>query len=155
MMNILTSKTNTKVLEEQMKNLFRLSFCFRYNVHTHYNVPYGLNLSGTPLNQALITLHEILPQFQKQNKLQKVQCVVLTDGEAPVPKYHREVQRRFEDEPFMGTAHIGFNAFLRDRKTGNTYSFDCEWHQVTDVLLRNLRDSFKDINFSIVTGKPM
>ena len=147
MMNILTSKTNAKVLEEQMKNLFRLSFCFRYNVHTHYNVPYGLNLSGTPLNEALITLHEILPQFQKQNKLQKVQCVVLTDGEAPVPKYHREVQRRFEDEPFMGTAHIGFNAFLRDRKTGNTYSFDCEWHQVTDVLLRNLRDSFKDINF--------
>ena len=147
MMNILTSKTNAKVLEEQMKNLFRISFCFRYNTFTHYNVPYGLNLSGTPLNEALITLHQILPQFQKENKLQKVQCVVLTDGEAPVPKYHREVQRRFEDEPFMGTAHIGYNAFIRDRKTGNTYSCDCEWYQFTDVLLRNLRDRFKDINF--------
>ena len=147
MLNFLSSKTNIKVMEEQMKNLFRLSFCFRYNTFAQYRVPIGLNLSGTPLNEALISLHQILPKFQKENNLQKIQCVILTDGEAPVPKYHREVQRRWEDEPFIGTGHIGYNSFLRDRKTGMTYSFDCEWYQFTDVLLRNLRDKFKDINF--------
>jgi ribosomal protein L23 len=47
----------------------------------------------------------------------------------------------------MGTAGIGFGSFLRDRKTGNTYSLDCEWHQITDIFLRNLRDKFADINF--------
>jgi hypothetical protein len=46
------------------------------------------------LNETLIALHQILPKFQKENKLQKVQCVILTDGEAAMPKYHREVQRR-------------------------------------------------------------
>jgi hypothetical protein len=43
-------------------------------------------------------------------------------------KYHREVKRHWEDGPYFGTAHIGPNSFLRDRKTGHTYSFDCEWH---------------------------
>ena len=147
MMNLLTSKVNGKTLDEQMKNIFRLATSFGRWTQSSYPVPTGLSLSGTPLNEALIALHQILPKFQKENKLQKVQCVVLTDGEACMVKYHREVQRHWEDGPFMGTSHIGPNAFLRDRKTGNTYSCDVEWHQFTDVLLRNLRDRFADINF--------
>jgi hypothetical protein len=147
LMNMLTSKTNGKTLEEQMKNLFRLASSFRYNCYVRYPVPYGMSLSGTPLNEAMIALHQILPKFQKENKLQKVQCVVLTDGEAAMCKYHREIQRHFEKEPFMGTSNIYPNSFLRDRKTGMTYSLDCEWYEFTDILLRNLRDKFKDINF--------
>jgi hypothetical protein len=147
LMNMLTSKTNTKTLEEQMKNIFRLATAFRYNCYTRYNIPYGLSLSGTPLNETLIALHQILPKFQTENKLQKVQCVVLTDGEAAMLKYHREVQRYTESEPYMGTCNIYSNSYLRDRKTGNTYSLDCEWYEFTDILLRNLRDNFKDINF--------
>jgi len=147
LMNMLTSKTNVKTLEEQMKNIFRLASAFRYNSFVRYNIPYGLSLSGTPLNETLIALHQILPKFQQENKLQKVQCVVLTDGEAAMPKYHREVQRRWEEDPFLGTGYIGHNSFLRDRKTGNTYSLDCEWYEFTDVLLQNLRDKFKDMNF--------
>ena len=147
LMNMLTSKTNVKTLEDQMKNLFRLANAFRWNSFVRYNIPYGLSLSGTPLNETLIALHQILPKFQKENKLQKVQCVVLTDGEAAMCKYHREIQRRFEVEPFMGTSNIYPNSFLRDRKTGMTYSLDCEWYEFTDILLRNLRDKFKDINF--------
>jgi hypothetical protein len=147
LMNILTSKTNSKILEEQMKNIFRLANSFRYNTFVRYPVPYGMSLSGTPLNETMIALHQILPKFQKENKLQKVQCVVLTDGEAAMCKYHREIQRHFEKEPFMGTSNIYPNSFLRDRKTGMTYSLDCEWYEFTDILLRNLRDKFKDINF--------
>ena len=147
LMNMLTSKTNGKTLEEQMKHIFRLASAFRYNCYVRYPVPYGMSLSGTPLNETLIALHQILPKFQKENKLQKVQCVVLTDGEAAMCKYHREVHRRFDDEPYIGTSNIYGNSYLRDRKTGMTYSLDCEWYEFTDILLRNLRDKFKDINF--------
>ena len=147
MMNLLTSKVNSKTLEEQMKNIFRLAFSFSGTYYCQFSVPGGLGLSGTPLNEALISLYQILPKFQKENKLQKVQCVVLTDGEGAGVKYHREVKRNWESEPFLGTAHIGSNSFLRDRKTGNTYSFNVEFHQFTDVLLKNLRDRFTDINF--------
>jgi len=147
MMHLFTSKVNGKTLEDHMKNIFRLADCFNCRNYSRYTVPVGMSLSGTPLNEALISLHQILPKFQKENKLQKVQCVVLTDGEACAIKYHREVQRRWEESPYLGTAHIGPNSFLRNRKTGNTYSFDCEWHEFTDILLYNLRDSFADINF--------
>ena len=145
MMNIFTSKIKTKELEKQMKNFFRLAASYRR--YGYLAVPTGLSLSGTPLNEAMLALHQILPKFKQENKLQKVQCVVMSDGEASYLKYHREIQRRWESEPFIGTASIGPNAFLRDRKTGNTYSLDCEWYEFTDILLRNLRDKFTDVNF--------
>jgi hypothetical protein len=147
MMNLLTSKVNGKTLEEQMKNIFRLAYGINRNCYSRYTIPTGLSLSGTPLNEALISLHQILPKFQKENKLQKVQCVVLTDGEACMIKYHREVKRHWEEGPFLGIAHIGHNAFLRDRKTGHTYSCDGDWWKFTDILLQNLRNNFTDINF--------
>ena len=145
MLNLFTSKVNGKTLDQQMKSVFRIAHSFQY--YSTYQIPVGMGLSGTPLNEALISLHQIIPQFKQQHKLQKVQCVVLTDGESCMTKYDREVQRRWEDEPFIGTASIRENAFLRDRKTGMSYSLDCEWYEFTDVLLRNLNDTFKDTNF--------
>ena len=147
MMNMLTSKVNGRTLDEQMRNIWRISCSFSSKCYVRYNIPLGMSLSGTPLNESLIALHQILPKFQKENKLQKVQCVVLTDGEACQIKCHREVKRHWEDEPYVGTSHIGPNAFLRDRKTGHTYSLDCAWDEMTDIFLRNLRDKFQDINF--------
>jgi len=145
LMNILTHKVNTKTFENQMKHIFRLAWSFsRYAM---YKIPVGMDLSGTPLNETMISLHQIIPQFKKENKLQKVQCVVLTDGEGCSLKYHRQVQRHWESEPFMGTAHIGANCFLRDRKTGNTYNLGDTWYDMTDVLLENLKDNFVDTNF--------
>jgi len=147
MMNMLTSKVNGRTLDEQMRNIWRISCSFSSKCYVRYNIPLGMSLSGTPLNESLIALHQILPKFQKENKLQKIQCVVLTDGEACAIKCHREVKRHWENEPYIGTSHIGSDAFLRDRKTGHTYSLNCEWHEMTDIFLQNLRDKFQDINF--------
>ena len=147
MMNLFTSKVDAKTLEQQMKNIFRIASTFRYHWSCQYPTPTGLGLSGTPLNEAMIALHQIIPQFKNEHKLQKVQCVVLSDGEGAPLKFHRQFDRRWEDEPFLGTNSISYNSFLRDRKTGHTYSFDCEWHEMTDVLLQNLRDRFTDVNF--------
>jgi len=149
LMNLFTSKVKTKVLEEQMKNVFRLANAFCRDSYTVYQIPIGMNLSGTPLNEALITLHSILPQFKRENNLQKVQCVVLTDGEAAPISYFREVQRQWDDEPFLGSAHVNDRCILRNRKTGHTYS--CQglgyWAEVTGLLLKDLRQTFPDINF--------
>jgi hypothetical protein len=130
-----------------MKNIFRLAHVFGRNCYSHYPVPSGLHLSGTPLNEALISLHQILPKFKNENKIEKVQCVILTDGESCGLKYHREIKRHWEKEPYLGTAGIGQNAFIRDRRTGNTYSCNGDWWQLSDILLHNLRENFVNINF--------
>jgi len=145
LLNMLTSKTNGKTLEDQMLNIYRIARSFIDQYYCRYQTPVGWSLSGTPLNESLIALHEILPTFQKDNKLQKVQCVILTDGEAAPLKYHKEFNRR--DGSYLGVNSISTNGFLRDRKTGNTYSLNVEWYGFTDVLIRNLRDKFPTVNF--------
>ena len=159
LMNFFSSKVNAKTLDDQLKNIWRVTasimghgyhasqggYGHRYNFRT----PLGLNLSGTPLNETIVALHQILPNFKKENKLQKVQCVILTDGEAQPLRYHKEVQRPWEEEPYLGTSYFGSNTFLRDRSIGKTYSFSkmVQYSDMTDILLENLRDKFQDINF--------
>ena len=159
LMNFFSSKVNAKTLDDQLKNIWRVTssimgygyhashsgYAHRYNFRT----PLGLNLSGTPLNETIVALHQILPKFKKENKLQKVQCVILTDGEAQPLRYHKEVQRQWEDEPYLGTSYFSSNVFLRDRSIGKTYSFSkmVQYSDMTDILLQNLRDKFQDINF--------
>ena len=146
LMNLLTSKTNGKEMERQMKNIWRIATYHNSYYKATFGISPRLSLSGTPLNEALISLHEILPKFQKENKLQKVQCVILTDGEANDIGYNVEIIR--PSNRYMGQrrVHPG-HGFLRDRKTGNTYKFDYGWHTFTQTLLTNMRDKFPSVNF--------
>ena len=149
LMNLLTHKVNTKTLESQMENIYLIAKALAWQYTNYYNIPLGMGLSGTPLNETLVCLHEILPQFKKDNQVEKVQCVILTDGEAHPLRFHHEFSHRWgeECEKYMGTSYIGENCILRDRKTGNTYAFDDNSFTLTDVLLQNLRDKFTDVNF--------
>jgi hypothetical protein len=147
LMNLFTSKVNTKTAEHQMLNIWRVAASFSRNIQCWYRYPHRLCLSGTPLNESLICLHKILPQFQKENKLQKVQCIVLTDGEASQLPYHKEVDRHWEDEPYMGSRNVSPNhTFLRDRKLGKTYNFGYSYYEFTDALVQNLKDNFPSTN---------
>jgi hypothetical protein len=148
MMNILTSKVSGKELEHQLLNIWRLASCFSRTYSSPYTYSNRMSLSGTPLNEALISLHQILPKFQKDNKLQKVQCIVLTDGEASQLVYHKEVRRSYSDKPVLGSGYVyPENTFLRDRKLGTTYNVDYGYSGFTDTLLRNLKDKFSSTNF--------
>jgi len=148
LMNLFTSKTRIKDLEKQMRNVWRLAQSFMGGYNNHYSYPMRLSLSGTPLNESLICLHQLLPRFKKEHNLQKVQCIVLSDGEANPLPYHVEVQRRPDEEPYMGCRRINPGIMsLRDRKLGKVYSIDYHWHQFTDLLLQNLRDNFPSVNF--------
>tara|TARA_B100001057_G_scaffold167393_1_gene168106 strand:- start:537 stop:2735 length:2199 start_codon:yes stop_codon:yes gene_type:complete len=145
LMNFFTSKVNNKTLDLQMKYIFRIAHAVRN--YSDYDIPQQLRLSGTPLNETFIALHQLLPQFKKENKVDKVQCVILTDGEGCQVGYHREVQRHWEDQPYLGTGHLHGNSFLRDRKIGRTYNFTGSWSGISPVFLNNLRDKFTDVNF--------
>ena len=149
LLNLFSSKAKSKELEIQMKNIFRIACGFDRNVWTYYSIPLGMNLSGTPLNETLVALHQILPQFKKQNNVEKVQCVILTDGEGAPLRYSKKFQRHWESEDYMGSQYINENCIIRNRKTGHTYS--CaglgHWADVSDLLIKDLRQSFPHTNF--------
>ena len=148
LLNLLTSKTRAKDMNEQMRNVFRLAFLFEHR-GAYYRCPLGMSLSGTPLNEALICLHQILPQFRKENGLQKVQCVVLTDGEAQSMRFNREVERDWEEGTYMGSAYLNDSCYIRNRKTGYVYGLKNMGYygDATDVFLEDLRQSFPETNF--------
>lgn len=149
MVNILTSNVSNKELERQMKNIYRVVFTFKK--YTEYSSPHRMSLSGTPLNEALVSLRQIIPQFQTKYKLQKVQCIVLTDGEAGPMPYHSTFKNIWNPEPELRHRRMTANAIIRDRKLGSTYKVDsqhdCSFVSFTNCLINNLKDSFPNTNF--------
>ena len=53
-----------------------------YKNLNRYRMPAWFNLGGTPLNESIVAAMKIIPKFQKENRLQVVNTVFLTDGEA-------------------------------------------------------------------------
>jgi hypothetical protein len=141
MMNLLSSNMKRKDLEKQMQSIFRMVFGFRNYVP--YNYPAEFSLSGTPLNEAILSLHKIIPAFNKMHGVQKTHCFVLTDGETNCLMIARE-----SFYGGQGAKHItAMNSYLRNRKTGYTYQIQYEYYKFTQVLLENLKQENKDVNF--------
>ena len=154
LMNILSSKTTTSKFDSQLQSIYRIASYFSgdYAV-SGYNVPTKMQLSGTPLNEALITLHKIIPMFQSKYNLQKVQCVILTDGDSNTLTYDRVMPAKYEcDDDGYNNSIVAGGCILRDRKLGTTYNFPFSGYyqhgyERTDIILRHLRDKFSTVNF--------
>ena len=142
LLNLITSRSNSKGFDLSMKHMYRLAYYYSRNA-IYYHNPMGLDLSGTPLNESLITLKTLIPEFQKQNDLQKVNICILTDGEGNNLSYDVDL------DGYMGNRSIAHNCFLRDPKIGRTYRhFDYEQKNgLTTILLENLKDTFPQVNF--------
>jgi hypothetical protein len=153
LLNLLSSRTNSKNFDRQCRNIFRIGFFMNsYGVIT----PPGLDLSGTPLNESIIAMHEIIPMFKKMTGVQKINTVILTDGESNNISYNVCIGKGSE-YTYWGQRAVDGDVHLRDRKTGHVYrrrgsNFnDC----ITTILLENLSHNFPEVNFlgfRILTG---
>ena len=143
LMNFFTSKTNNRVLEEQLKNIWVA--CYSYQKKSGA-VPPHLDLSGSPIGESIIALHSLIPDFQTKNKLQKVNVIFLTDGEG----YQNSVtveRKKYGTESYIG--HTKYNrTAIRDRKTGRIYpplNYD-NFPRYAKVLLQTVKDRFPTVN---------
>jgi hypothetical protein len=163
MLNFLSSRSSSKFLDNCMMNLWRLAnrndSKYHYYNGQSYSTPLGLDLSGTPLNEAVISLNQIIPQFKNQHKLQKVNVVILTDGEGNHLAYDVDVANRHGvPYNYLGTNHISSVNALRDRKIGYVYrnfNMGNVNSNLTAILLENLKDNFPEVNligFRIASG---
>jgi hypothetical protein len=147
LLNMVSSNgRNGKDLEAQLKNFWRLANS--EGGYRSYCNPPGYCLSGTPLHEAAISLTAVIPDFQKRNKVQKTNVVILTDGESQSINYI--VENRYRSGR-VGYNHIDNDCVLRDRKTGRVYPrfeggyYGCS-DKITKVFLQNVRDRFPDVN---------
>jgi len=145
MVNLLTSKTNNRTHAKQAKNLYRIaaSFCNRSG-----GVPHKMGLGGTPLDESMIAMNEIIPAFKKKTGAQKVHVVNLTDGEGYGISYGQTITTGYNsDEQHVVARRIGSRTRLRDRQTGQTYQFDDDNYGHTKTFVTLLRNRFPECSF--------
>ena len=146
LMEFFNSDSTSKESEHQLLNIWKIAYGMKN--YCSYHTPPRLNLSGTPLNETIVALNQILPKFKKETGVQKVQCVILTDGEANHLPKHKLVERRWEDTPYLGCNSINaVRDHLRNRKTGRTYRIMHAWNEFTGTLIEYVKDSNPGINF--------
>ena len=138
MVNLLSSRSNPKDYERQCKNFFAEAFAFGNRTLYHWTV--GLELSGTPLNEAIVLLNTIIPKFKKENDLQKVNACILTDGEAMSLSYGATTQYEGEEETVRPRSLDYGHVQLRDRKTGRVYTRMDGYQNTTTTLIEQVRD---------------
>jgi hypothetical protein len=153
LMNFFTSKTNNRVLEEQLKNIW--TACYAYQ-NRRGVVPRHLDLSGSPIGESIMAIHSLIPDFQAKNKLQKVNVIFLTDGEGYQNAVTKEKKGHYDDTYIGMTKHS--KTSIRDRKSGRVYrSFDYNgFPQYAKILLETVKDRFPTvnlINFRITPGR--
>ena len=153
MMEFLTSDCKKGDLEKQLLNIWRVAKALTahrgWDCRVLYQHPRNLSLSGTPLNEALVSLNQIIPRFQKSNNIQKIQCITLTDGEAHPLKYTRNIKSLHEGvKDYLGSrSAMNGHCYIRDSKNGKTYYCKSEYHELTTALLNQLRGRFPQVNF--------
>lgn len=119
--NILSSRMNLATLNEAMFHLWSMA-----NVGHYSNEP----MSDTPLNQAILSLDKIVLDFQKKNKLQIVNTIVLTDGASNYWSVRTNMPRSVSRKQVL---------ILTDTKTKKVY-YPVSNDTNTDICLRVLKD---------------
>ena len=152
LMNFISSRSNSRDYERMCKNLYREANY--YKNYGRYQYTIGVGLSGTPLNEAIVMLNYILPEFKKQNDLQKVNVCILTDGDACQSAYGKKKYNDHTDEHIVRPARIDWGNCLRDRQTGRVYP-EFEYENVTNIFIQQVRDRNPNVNvigFRILQG---
>ena len=147
LLEFLSSEGNIKEFDRQIRNFWRLTCAMARDITQWIDAPQRFHLSGTPLDTSLIILHNIIPQFKKKYDLQKVQTIILTDGESEPLSYSAESENPYTYERKLFCRPVrNRSTYLRDRKLGTTYRLS-EWTEGTAALMQHLQDSFPDVNF--------
>ena len=103
LLHLISSTLKTSAFNRSMTYVSYLRHMFAY--HTSYNSEISWELigdfmlGGTPLNEAIITAMSIVPQFQKNNNVQIVNTIFLTDGQGQNKQYRYETDTACFHDP--------------------------------------------------------
>ena len=131
---LLSSKLNNSSFNTAMFNLFTMAT----NLDVNYwrSVPYNDSLNSTPLNEAIILAHDLIPKFRRHYDLEKVTAVWLTDGESNT----NDVRYVPEDMERPSNMYSSSERIVSNKKTKNQYPAGNR-SEMTNALLESLKDT--------------
>ena len=144
LINWASSRMNNKDFEENMCNLFILANIIgsRYNRRGYdyeedsfdgLDYPQEYGMASTPLNDAIMTFHTLIPQFVKKYSIEKMNTILLTDGHSD------RGMSRWDPTP-KEWGYRSKRPVLVSRKTKKQYHLQSNSSEgFTTALLNNLR----------------
>jgi len=150
LLEFFSSKMSAKEEVEMMEILWMIAsyYGFEADREIAYDkvvFPGFLNLGGTPLNDAIISMMEIVPKFKAETGVQKVNTIFLTDGASNnldgVYDYYLDTNTG-EHKKIVNT--LRGKVMISDPKTLKNYEVDA--FNMTDGLLNVLKKRVPDMN---------
>ena len=139
LVNILSSQQRGRDLDEMMKLLY-----LQVKGMSNYGeLPYlrEFQLSGTPLNEAIICIGQVTKRIIKSTGIQKCHVVVLTDGDG----FHSEYMREgYDGQLTKGTIYSG--GFMI-RKGSKSFSAGNGHTDLTTALVRSVKAELPNTSF--------
>lgn len=120
-----------------------------------YAVP-GYGLNGTPLNDALLFMTDYIGKFIKNNSVEKMSFITLTDGEGGA--LYSSTKRITNGTSWRGAygsqRRVNVKSYLRDPVTKKDYEFSDDAQHQTTVLHSVIKDRYdtNNIGFFIMSS---
>ena len=140
MVNILSSQQRGRDLDEMMKLLFLQVTAMSSYGELHYLQKF--QLSGTPLNEAIICVGQLTKQIIKSTGIQKCHVVVLTDGDG----FHCDYVRKVYDDGMKSKGTIYSGGFMI-RQGSKTYSAGNGHCDLTTALVKAVKAELPNTSF--------
>ena len=150
LLEFFSSKMSAKEEIEMMEILWMIASYYGFEADREIafdKVPFPgfLNLGGTPLNDAIIAMMEIVPKFKRDTGVQKVNTIFLTDGASNnldgVYDYRLDTDTG-EHKEIVNS--LRGKVMISDPKTLKNYEVDA--FNMTDGLLNVLKKRVPDMN---------
>tara|TARA_B100000427_G_scaffold61272_3_gene48295 strand:+ start:4077 stop:6215 length:2139 start_codon:yes stop_codon:yes gene_type:complete len=141
LLEFFSSRMNNKKLDRQLQNIWLHSKAMTHYGYYSYHKNYGLG--GTPLGEAIMCMRQVVNEMKSVEKVQKVNVVSLTDGEANPLQYVTTNERYYDgrfgiDDKLIvrQMCHSHGKVFvLRDPLTGYTRKFDHNPFKTTQQIV--------------------
>ncbi len=178
MLNFLSSSMNNRQFKTACRILYSLACIEGYDSSTrhlpHTVTDINLGLGGTPLDESLVAMHTLLPQFRAKHGVQVLNCVLLSDGDGSQtfgediilnPITRRSYGARPEEREHNSTCLLlqslkettGCNLigmYLHEGR--NCFSVSTGWYNVWDTPEEDQKEakkSWKNNNYYIANGR--
>jgi hypothetical protein len=163
--NTLSSRMNSREFSQSCQNYLNVAASIsgkigRYIRYSQIESAFEQDKFGsTPTNNALILLDRIIPKFKKESSLEKVNLVLLTDGE-PTDTIEFRNSKSTSTRLSVETTRYYSKVFLRDSSTNETYdltskssSYGLSGLSASKSLIKILREKhgINSIGFYLLT----
>lgn len=114
-------------------------------LHWKFQWNKGYETSGTPLNEALVWCYNNIGSFVKNNNIEKMTFITLTDGEGhslSAVGHHRGLDDTRTEIIGSEYKRIKQKHYIRDEITQKTYEFTRYGNQQTRTMLQMMKDRY-------------